>query len=282
MTRLWSTIVASIPTTTQLINFTIAHRKRLRCRLNPPRCCWIRTAVCWWASRPTASNNGAVEKFDIQTVPAALIGSVATGISNPSGLALVRSQVSDLLVGNFTGGGVARYSTAAQAVVGGGVGFDDNGDYATSGVAVAPDGSFYVSSLETGQVLHYSNAGVFLNFLDTPPNNPYYSPGTLAFGPNGNLYVADLSGFIYQFDATATAGAQCLSQDTLNLQQYGISPGGLAFAADATRDLIVGDLEGLQVAALSRWPSDYAAPARPSFGTGCRRRHLSRGNPALE
>ena len=70
-----------------------------------------------------------------------------------------------------------------------------------AGVAVAPDGSTYVSSPGSGpgrsaQILHYSSSGVFLNVLggNDAEQAPLFFPGTLAFGPNGNLYVADLGG----------------------------------------------------------------------------------------
>ncbi len=196
---------------------------------------------------PDHNGDGAVEKFNVRT--GSLIGTIAAGIGTPSGLALAPSEVSDLLVGTFdsTGGnGVLRYSAAAQSLAGGCVATGDHALGETEGVAVAPDGSFYVSSLASGQVLHYNNAGVFLNVLganDADPA-PIYAPGTLAFGPNGNLYVADLgSDAIFQFDTTSST-QQYLAADTLSL---GFTPGGFAFSADATRDLIVGDLNDQSV-----------------------------------
>ena len=104
-----------------------------------------------------------------------LIGTIATGVGVPTGLALVPSQASDLLVGNFIGGGVLRYGPAAQLLAVGGVAPGANNTSETAGVAVAPDGSYYVSSpgsgpvfngVATGQILHYSSSGVFLNVLD--------------------------------------------------------------------------------------------------------------------
>ena len=46
----------------------------------------------------------------------------------------------------------------------------------------------------TGQVLHYSSSGVFLNVLgaNDATRAPLYPRARSAFGPNGNLYVADL------------------------------------------------------------------------------------------
>ena len=192
---------------------------------------------------PDDGDDGAVEKFAIQT--GAWIGTIATGVGDPSGLALVPSQVSDLLVGDLSGG-ILRYS-AAQPLTEGSVASGDNGDYETSGVAVAPDGSFYVSSPGSGpggpakccttQVPASSSTCWARN--DANPATLYY-PGTLAFGPNGNLYVADLVlGVIDQFDVNSST-QQYLPEGTLQLPQ-GFTPAGFTFAADATRDPIVGD-----------------------------------------
>jgi|GEM_PF-2353712 len=107
------------------------------------------------------------------------------------------------------------------------------------GVAVAPDGTFYVSSLFAGGVLHYDNDGALLGMLgagDSTPA-PFQAPAALAFGPNGNLYVADLqSAAIFQFDTTSLT-QQYLAAETLQLTY---APGGFDFEDDG--DLIVGDL----------------------------------------
>jgi len=107
------------------------------------------------------------------------------------------------------------------------------------GVAVAPDGTFYVSSLFAGGVLHYDNDGNLLGTLgagDATPA-PFQAPAALAFGPNGHLYVADLqSAAIFQFDTTSLT-QQYLAAETLQLTY---APGGFDFEADG--DIIVGDL----------------------------------------
>lgn len=146
----------------------------------------------------------------------------------------------DLLVSVFddTGGlSVLRYDDTFNPVAGGvatgpAVGM-------VQGVAVAPDGTFYVSSLFAGGVLHYANDGSLLGMLgagDATPA-PFQAPAALAFGPNGNLYVADLqSAAIFQFD-TASQSQQFLPAETLQLTY---APGGFDFEADG--DIIVGDL----------------------------------------
>jgi len=105
--------------------------------------------------------------------------------------------------GLYAGSSVLEYSESTNLRVSGGVYAGDHGLTNATGLAVAPDGSYYVSSpgsgpevdgVATGQVLHYSNSGVFLNVLDQGDTSgpTLYEPGTLAFGPDGNLYVADL------------------------------------------------------------------------------------------
>jgi len=194
---------------------------------------------------PDDAADGAVEKFNIKT--GAMVGTIAKGVGDPSGLALVPSQISDLLVGNLAGGGVLRYSSANQRLAAGGVAPGANGSSQTAGVAVAPDGSYYVSSPGSGpggsgQVLHYSNFGAFLNVLGASDGTraTLMYPGTVAFGPNGNLYVADLgAGVIDQFDTTSTT-QQYLSTGTIQLPAN-FTPAGFTFASDAARELIVGD-----------------------------------------
>src|SRR5262245_39900897 len=107
----------------------------------------------------------------------------------------------DLLVPVFddTGGlGVLRYNEVTHTSVPGGVpkGFGPNDLFVASGIAAAPDGTFYVSSLFNPKVLHYDTDGTFLDVLganDAVPA-PLNAPGTLAFGPNGHLYVGDVFG----------------------------------------------------------------------------------------
>ena len=93
------------------------------------------------------------------------------------------------------------------------------------------------------QILHYSKAGVFEMCWarNDAIQAPLEFPGTLAFGPNGNLYVADLyaRAVFTQFDISWTT-QQYLAANTIQLPQ-GFSPASfVTFAADATHDLIVG------------------------------------------
>lgn len=149
----------------------------------------------------------------------------------------------ELLVGTFddTGGySVLRYDETTHApILTGRVATGDHGLGAVQGLAVAPDGSFYVSSIGNGAVHHYDGAGNFLGFLGAGDSNPapLFAPGRLAFGPNGHLYVTDLGlQAILQFD-TASNSQQFQVASSVFLNE---SPGGFTFAPDASGDLIVG------------------------------------------
>ncbi len=162
-------------------------------------------------------------------------------------------SANDLLISTYddtAGMSVLRYDDTWTPVAGG-VATNDNGLGVAQGLVVAPDGmSFYVSSDASfpGQVLHYDMAGNFLDVLGANDASPVViqTPGALAFGPNGNLYVADLGTFgmfpgglaIYQFD-TSSESQQYHASGTYDL---GFAPGGLTFAPDGSDDLIVGDL----------------------------------------
>jgi autotransporter-associated beta strand protein len=164
-----------------------------------------------------------------------------------------RLLTADLIASTFdstNGYSVIRYNSTTQMITYGAATGDQGLSYA-SGLAVAPDGSYYVSSLGSGQVLHFSGAGVFMNVLGGNDANPapLAVPGALAFGPNGNLYVADLGGTfsgytfpgaIYQFNVNSTT-QQYQAADTISLPAN-FSPGGFTFAPDATHDLIVGNI----------------------------------------
>jgi autotransporter-associated beta strand protein len=145
---------------------------------------------------------------------------------------------------------VISYNPTTQMITNSAATGDHGLSYA-SGLAVAPDGTYYVSSLGSGDVLHFSSAGVFMNVLGGNDTNPatLAVPGALAFGPNGNLYVADLGGTfsgytfpgaIYQFNVNSTT-QQFQPADSLYLPSN-FSPGGLTFAPDASHNLIVGNI----------------------------------------
>ena len=97
-------------------------------------------------------------------------------------------------------------------------------------------------------MLHFGNSGQFLAHTGGGRFVPRAldKPGALAFGPNGNLYVADTGADkIFEFD-TSSSTQQYVQEIPLTFRLDGIAftfkPGGIAFANDSTQDLIVGDL----------------------------------------
>lgn len=119
-------------------------------------------------------------------------------------LGLVASAQADLLVGNFFSPdlNVLRY-TNSGALVGtfvptgsGGLSFPLGGTY-------GPDGNFYVSDSDHEHVLRYNGTtGAFMNVFGDAED-----PAGLAFGSNGNLFVADSAapGFVTQLNGTTGA-----------------------------------------------------------------------------
>ena len=79
-------------------------------------------------------------------------------------------SATDLLVSGFesTGGQyVTRYNDVTHTPVPGGIfgGAGANDLVVAQGIATAPDGTFYVSSLFTGKVLHYAADSTFIDVL---------------------------------------------------------------------------------------------------------------------
>lgn len=154
-------------------------------------------------------------------------------------------EASDLLVGDRDNGAALRYAETTPTSftqAGGNIAVNPTLG-AIQGVAVAPDKTVYVST-NLGQVLHYNLAGTLLGTLGSGDTTKasFFSPGTLAFGPNGHLYVADLGNFsdkpgqVFQFDTTSST-QQYLVANTLTVN-YPV--GGFTFASNG--ELIVGDL----------------------------------------
>ena len=147
----------------------------------------------------------------------------------------------DLLVSSYDGNGVDsvyRFNENSGATAYGSVSSSDaeDGGAKNTGLAVAPDGSFFVSDSSTDEVLHYSNSGTFLGVLDTEDAGgdyaPLVEPGTLAFGPDGNLYVGDLgSGNIFQFNVNVARPWQSSGTININVDPSSDgSVGGFTFA----------------------------------------------------
>ncbi len=136
---------------------------------------------------------------------------------------------------------VLRYDDNFQPTAGGVASDPDmleTGLTSPQGLAVAPDGTFYVSSLTTANVLHFDHDGNFIGELGANDGTAvsFSTPAALAFGPNGHLYVADLlQTKIFQFDTTSATQQYLSGEDT----SLGFLPSGFTFDAN-TDELIVG------------------------------------------
>lgn len=159
-------------------------------------------------------------------------------------------SATDLLVSGFeaTGGQyVTRYNDVTYAPVPGGIfgGAGPNDLAVAQGIATAPDGTFYVSSLFTGKVLHYAADSTFIDVLGAGDGMaaPIFAPGALAFDADGFLYVGDLgSQAVLKFNL-ANIGQQWATAGSLF---PGYQPTGIAFAPD-DGDLIVGGFDNKSV-----------------------------------
>ena len=75
------------------------------------------------------------------------------------------------------------------------------------GVAFGPDGSLFVASFNTNQVLHYDGStGAFLGTFVAAGDHGLNLPRDLVFGPDGNLYVGSFgSGDVFRYNGSTGA-----------------------------------------------------------------------------
>jgi len=107
-----------------------------------------------------------------------------------------------------------------------------------TGMAVAPNGIIFVSSVGTGSIMHYDGqSGAPLTLGANPPGLfaalGTAAPAQMAFGPDGNLYVSEFFG-------TNVRKYNPNTGEFLGNAAEGLSSaGGLAFGPDG--DLYIGD-----------------------------------------
>ena len=206
-----------------------------------------------------------IARFDARSIRPSAATSQGGSLAAPEQLEGRMLLAGDLLTSLYepTGGmSVVRYDDSFQQVAGG-VATGSGGLQQAQGVAVAPDGSYYVSSLSTASVIHYGAYGNYLGQLgeNDTTHATFYAPGSLQFGPNGHLYVGDLgAGTIYQFDTTSST-QQFLPASTL----VTAGPGVGGFAIDASGDIIVGNLLSQSV---TRYDSGGSPTVLISAGSG--------------
>jgi len=147
---------------------------------------------------------------------------------------------------NFVDGSVERFDDQGNQLAGQGIANGTGGLGMPQGITIGPDGNIYVSSVNNstgaGEILFFDPSGAPLShsggqvglFATLPFNPPAEeggdptppSPARLKFGPDGNLYVADMAGTTVRvFDGTT--GVQLADAAT------GLAaPTGLTFGPD--------------------------------------------------
>jgi len=89
---------------------------------------------------------------------------------------------------------VLRYDGKTGAFLGAFVGAGSGGLNTPVGIAFGADGSFYASSLDTGEVLRYDGkTGAFSGVFVPAGSGGLRGAYSLVFGPDGNLYVNSFS-----------------------------------------------------------------------------------------
>lgn len=156
-----------------------------------------------------------------------------------------RAGWADWFAGDYRLSSVFRFDDETGAQLPGGIPAGTAGLESAAGVAVGANGRLYVSSLDTGEILHFNAAtgtplpspipggrdGLFANLRNEI--NPNGAPGPMRIGPDNQLYVSDYGGSrLRKFDAVT--GLELASAAT------GLGPpGGFAWGPDG--DLYVGN-----------------------------------------
>ena len=114
--------------------------------------------------------NGAVEKFNIDD--GTLLATIVTNIGTPTGVGVSGDKLVVATYDDTDGKSVLAYQTAPSLAAS--VATGDHGLGTAQGLAVATDGTYYVSSTANypGAVLHYSATGTYLDTLGENDGTP--------------------------------------------------------------------------------------------------------------
>ncbi|MEZ4732449.1 MAG: right-handed parallel beta-helix repeat-containing protein [Caldilineaceae bacterium] len=122
-----------------------------------------------------------------------------------------------------------------------------------TGLAVGPDGNYYVASAKTNAILRYESSS--WNYKDTfvaAGSGGLLDPQGIAFGPDGNLYVSSGTNQILHYDNTGAFKGVFAADGGLN------TPQGLTFGPD--KHLYVVDLINSSVLQFDGSSGAYIGP----------------------
>ncbi len=130
----------------------------------------------------------------------------------------------DLLVADSVHNSIKRFDGVTGAYKSDFVTAGSGGLSAPFGITYGSDGSLYVASDPTRQILKYNGqTGAFVGVFATLPS--VNNPGHIAFGPDGNMYVSEWNGkSVWRFNGTTGASLGVFATNA-NLDQ----PDGLAW-----------------------------------------------------
>jgi|GEM_PF-2558794 len=159
----------------------------------------------------------------------AATGVVALGLTAPADAGLTAAANGNLLAASAAANNVVEYDGAAGGIVRSlpnacTISFTQPFD-----VAVDAAGDVYVSCPPTDGIRRFDAIGISVPFVGAGSGG-LGSPRGLAFGPNGNLFVASLTGEVLEYDGT-TGGFVGVFVDTSGNGGGPIDPYGLVFHA---------------------------------------------------
>jgi streptogramin lyase len=171
--------------------------------------------------------SGTVDHYNGTT--GALLGSVITGLTQPTGLLV--TSTGDVYASSFLDHSVVRYNGTTQSTV---VAAGAGGLVGPSGLAFGPDGNLYVVDLLGAAVRRYSPTGTALGNLISGGQLTNNFPSDLLFDRQGTLLVANLGpdfapppnahGTVMRFDATTGAFLSTFASGLVSASQLALTP----------------------------------------------------------
>jgi hypothetical protein len=162
--------------------------------------------VAKYVGQTASFGSGSIDRFHGTNGTA--LGSVVTGLTQPTGLAFLGN---DILISNQGEGNVKRFSAGNLTTL---IANQSGGLLAPNGLTVGPNGNVFVVDLFGGEIKHYTPAGtpIGTGTFASGASLTGQFPSDLLFDDNGKLWVANLgasfntpTGSVVRFDASTGA-----------------------------------------------------------------------------